>query len=327
MIFEADKPKNLWQEAVAYAANLCNRSATKINDILMTPYEAFFGKKPDVTELQIIGSPCHVLDQSGKHGKLDPKTKPAIFAGIAENEGRSYWYITPGGHKVLHSRNVWFPKHSKTAEHPQESEEDDWVLVSLLDGENDASKTSSLTTSPTTSLVKAEKGDSKAAHTLAAQTLKTAAKQPASSPPPKPTKQSKVQFSAIPFPVPPPELDNMQTPTELAPMDVSPDAVQQSVVSDTGYRMRHQTEGTNVQQFRLKSDRGQGQVERINLLMDKFNEMSLGVETAKYCNSNTYPNSEDNEIVKPAAMIELRVYTPCRRTPQVAVDSVDKPLP
>jgi hypothetical protein len=283
MIYEAGKPKNLWQEAAAYAANLRNRSATKINDIVMTPYEAFFGKKPDVTELQIFGSPCHVLDQSGKRRKLDPKTKPAVFVGIAENEGRLYRYITPGGHKVLHSRKVWFPKHSKTAEHPQESEADDWVMVSSSEGENDAKTTSSTTTSQP---VKPEQNNSKAAHTAPAKTTKTGGKQPASPPAPKPTK-STVQFQAIPFPVPPiPE--DMQTPTKLAPMDVSPDAVQQSVVSKTGYRTRLQTKGTEPEQFRMKSDRGQGQVERIGLLMDKFNEMSLGVETTKYRDSNTY---------------------------------------
>src|SRR2546423_4246115 len=133
MIFEADLPPTYWQEGVAYACYLKNRTATNINSHEITLYEAFTGRKPNVAILQQFGSPCHVLDLSGSRGKLDPKTKPACFMGIAENQGNSYRYILDGGRQVLHSRNVYFPKDSKTLKKPLVSSEDDWISSTTLE--------------------------------------------------------------------------------------------------------------------------------------------------------------------------------------------------
>ncbi|KAG9094791.1 hypothetical protein FRC06_010482 [Ceratobasidium sp. 370] len=116
MIFQSGLPKSLGQEAVAYACFISNRVPTLSHKGYISPYEAFHGKRPDLTQLQTFGTPCHVLDQSGNRGKLDPKTKPGTFVGIAENQGYSFGYILPGGKQVLHSRNVAFPKHAKIAD-------------------------------------------------------------------------------------------------------------------------------------------------------------------------------------------------------------------
>lgn len=89
-IFEPNLPHFLWQEAVAYAVYPANKTATIIDGQTITPYEIFFGRKPNAAILQQFSAPCHVLDQSGRPGKLDPKTRPARFMGIAENEGNCY---------------------------------------------------------------------------------------------------------------------------------------------------------------------------------------------------------------------------------------------
>ncbi|KAF8697739.1 Encoded by, partial [Rhizoctonia solani] len=127
MMFEAEAPPSWWQESTAYACFLKNCTPTYINGKLITPYEAFYGKKPNIVTLYKFGAPVQILDQSGLRGKLDPKTKPAHFVGIAKNQGNSYRYILDGGQQVLHSRNVYFPKDADTMLKPQELTEEDWI--------------------------------------------------------------------------------------------------------------------------------------------------------------------------------------------------------
>lgn len=62
MMFDQNVPRHLWPEAVAYACYLKNRSPTRAL-AGMTPYEAFSGKKPDISALQQFGRPCWVLNQ------------------------------------------------------------------------------------------------------------------------------------------------------------------------------------------------------------------------------------------------------------------------
>ncbi|EUC60967.1 integrase core domain protein [Rhizoctonia solani AG-3 Rhs1AP] len=138
MMFEAEAPPSWWQESTAYACFLKNRTPTFINGKLITPYEAFYGKKPNIMTFYKFGAPVQILDQSGSRGKLDPKTKPARFVGIAENQGNSYRYIPDGGRQVLHSRNVYFPKDSETMSKPQESTEEDWISTTEIEHLSDS---------------------------------------------------------------------------------------------------------------------------------------------------------------------------------------------
>ncbi|KEP45661.1 reverse transcriptase, partial [Rhizoctonia solani 123E] len=138
MMFKAKAPPSWWQESTAYACFLKNRTPTFINGKLITPYEAFYGKKPNIMTFYKFSAPVQILDQSGSHGKLDPKTKPARFVGIAENQGNSYHYIPDGGRQVLHLRNVYFPKDSETMSKLQESTEEDWILTTEIEHLSDS---------------------------------------------------------------------------------------------------------------------------------------------------------------------------------------------
>ena len=68
MMFNQNVPRYLWPEAVAYACYLKNQSPTQAL-AGMTPYEAFSGKKPDVSVLQQFGQPCWVLNQGTDRDK------------------------------------------------------------------------------------------------------------------------------------------------------------------------------------------------------------------------------------------------------------------
>jgi hypothetical protein len=100
-------PFFLWPEAVTYAVYLRNRSPTKHLPTPITPYEAFWGYKPDVSQLQEFGTNCWVLTQGQNLDKLKPKSKPYRFIGLSE-ETRAWYYWVPKTRKVLTSRNVIF---------------------------------------------------------------------------------------------------------------------------------------------------------------------------------------------------------------------------
>jgi hypothetical protein len=54
MLFSSGLPKSLWGEAVSHAVYFKNRSSTKVLDG-KTPYEVFYGVKPDLRGLPVIG--------------------------------------------------------------------------------------------------------------------------------------------------------------------------------------------------------------------------------------------------------------------------------
>ena len=80
MLIYAKMPLKFWAEAVntAHVYNLHNRSPTSaLKD--KTPFERWFGKKPNVSNLKVFGSVCFVHTPDHLRKKLDPKSHKAIF--------------------------------------------------------------------------------------------------------------------------------------------------------------------------------------------------------------------------------------------------------
>ena len=70
----------LWDEAVAHAAYLRNRAPTRaLNG--KTPYEAWHGTKPNVSQFRCD---VWVLDESKNRTKLDLKSKKMILVGFMD---------------------------------------------------------------------------------------------------------------------------------------------------------------------------------------------------------------------------------------------------
>jgi hypothetical protein len=107
MLVAHSLPHFLWPEAVSYATYIINRSPTTSLTSNITPYQAFWGIKPDVSTLQEFGIECWVLTQGQLQSKLAPKSKPYRFVGISE-DSRAWRYHAPKTRKVLASRNVVF---------------------------------------------------------------------------------------------------------------------------------------------------------------------------------------------------------------------------
>ena len=65
-------PKHLWAELAATVIYLKNRSPT--STLKVTPYEAYKGKKPDLSHLHAIGTKVYVHISEEKRKKLDMKS-------------------------------------------------------------------------------------------------------------------------------------------------------------------------------------------------------------------------------------------------------------
>ncbi|QRV96308.1 Retrovirus-related Pol polyprotein from transposon TNT 1-94 [Ceratobasidium sp. AG-Ba] len=111
MMIEASAPKFLWSEAIAYACYLKNRTPTQVNGkFWKTPYELFWNKRPEISRLRPWGAKCYILNQGENVSKLDAKTFTGIFTGISDVQGKSWRYYKTGANRILHSRNVSFPR-------------------------------------------------------------------------------------------------------------------------------------------------------------------------------------------------------------------------
>ena len=106
MLQRAKLPRKFWVEAVAHAVWLNNRSPTKAV-LSKTPYEAWYGYKPDLSELKTFGCEAVVLHEQGHHTKLEPKGRVCKFLGL-RIEGEGYKFLDPKTGAILASRNVQF---------------------------------------------------------------------------------------------------------------------------------------------------------------------------------------------------------------------------
>ena len=72
-------PAQAWAEAVVTANYLRNRSPVSGRD--KTPYELFFGTKPDVSNLRTFGARAYALTPKALRTKLEPTSEPGRFIG------------------------------------------------------------------------------------------------------------------------------------------------------------------------------------------------------------------------------------------------------
>ena len=114
MIIGRGLPIFLWDEAVAYATYIRNRSPTRALK-RKTPYEAWTGKKPDASFIREFGLNVWVLDKSKNRSKLEPKVKKVVFIRIMEgSKAIRYWNKESRAIRVL--RNFSFSENRELKE-------------------------------------------------------------------------------------------------------------------------------------------------------------------------------------------------------------------
>lgn len=113
MLADSNLDKELWSEALMTAVFLTNRSPTAAVEG-KTPYECWFGKKPNVSNLRVFGCEAFVLIPTQKRKKLDEKSIKCRFVGYGVN-GYRLWDAVE--RKLICSRDVQF---NETSDMPLE---------------------------------------------------------------------------------------------------------------------------------------------------------------------------------------------------------------
>jgi transposase InsO family protein len=97
-------PKFLWGEALRHATWLKNQMATRALDGL-TPYQAVFGRAPDVSRLRRWGATVWV--HVGDGDKFAARAREGRWLGF-DTESRAHRIYFPSSHSVATERNVYF---------------------------------------------------------------------------------------------------------------------------------------------------------------------------------------------------------------------------
>ena len=111
MLADSRLPHKFWAEALSTAAYLLNRSPTKALHN-KTPFEAWFGKQPNVNHLRVFGCSAYVHIPKDERKKLDPKAKKCIFLGYGALR-KGYRLYDRKTSRILHSRDVVFNELSR----------------------------------------------------------------------------------------------------------------------------------------------------------------------------------------------------------------------
>ena len=73
----------LWDEAIIFIAHIQNKSFHKSVKV-KTPYEAWFGQNPNVSNFRIFGTRAWARIPSEKRKALQPQSKECIMVGYGE---------------------------------------------------------------------------------------------------------------------------------------------------------------------------------------------------------------------------------------------------
>nr|ABH08430.1 putative integrase [Beta vulgaris] len=85
MLIASELPRNFWAEAVNTACHIINRAMMR-PIINKTPYELYFGKKPNITYFRTFGCKCYVHNNGKDNlGKFDARSDEATFLGYSSH--------------------------------------------------------------------------------------------------------------------------------------------------------------------------------------------------------------------------------------------------
>ncbi|KAJ2935889.1 hypothetical protein H1R20_g1205, partial [Candolleomyces eurysporus] len=106
MLGESLLPQSFFGDAVLTAQYLLNRLPTTTLPPGVTPYEALFGKKPDLSRLRVFGCRCYPLIPPELRRKGDGRRYEAIFLGYQSD--RIGWTVMGVDGKIVFAHDVVF---------------------------------------------------------------------------------------------------------------------------------------------------------------------------------------------------------------------------
>ena len=107
MIAHAGVSNIFWAEAISTAAYVRNRLPTTALKENETPYERWYGKKPDVSHLRVFGCMAYAHVPEGERRKLDSKSKRMRFVGYSLTS-KGYRLFDETNRKLYIRRDVEF---------------------------------------------------------------------------------------------------------------------------------------------------------------------------------------------------------------------------
>jgi hypothetical protein len=116
MLAESGLSKRYWAEALACANYTRNRSP--VTGRIKTPYELFYGIKPDVSNLRTFGTRCYMLTPKQlRRDKLSATSERGHFLGYPANT--KGWRILLDNGQITVSRDVTFSGEGGTSGEPE----------------------------------------------------------------------------------------------------------------------------------------------------------------------------------------------------------------
>ena len=106
LLADSGLPPSFWSWAVSTSQYLRNRLPTSVLPTGITPFEAHFRRKPDLSHLRVWGCQCFVIIPPELRTKGGPRRYEAIFVGYDEN--RVGWYVRDLKGVFHFSRDVIF---------------------------------------------------------------------------------------------------------------------------------------------------------------------------------------------------------------------------
>lgn len=107
MLYHADLPRKYWAEAILTAAYLKNRTPTRSIGYDTTPYERWYGRKPEVEKLRVFGCTAYAKVPDAQRKKMDSKAIKLRFVGYAVNS-KGYRLLDVETGKIYIKRDVIF---------------------------------------------------------------------------------------------------------------------------------------------------------------------------------------------------------------------------
>ena len=108
MMFKAGLSTNYWGEAVLTAAFIRNRMISRTG---VTPYERWYGKRPNLRHMRVFGCVGYALKQENDRKKWDKKTEKLRLVGYQEGT-KGYRMWCPDRRRILIRRDVVFDEDS-----------------------------------------------------------------------------------------------------------------------------------------------------------------------------------------------------------------------
>ena len=105
MLYDAEMPNQYWGEAILTANYIQNRMTSR--KIPTTPYEIFFGIKPNLSHLRIFGQSAYVFIPKQRRRKLDEKAQKLRLIGY-DQHSKAYRFVDTNTNKVTISRDSRF---------------------------------------------------------------------------------------------------------------------------------------------------------------------------------------------------------------------------